>query len=140
MKKINSLFLVTIISSFIYCQNTRSDAENMNKIIKIQIKSVDFSVMTFLSVECDRFEEYFKKHKVYSITDTVMINEFMSHIDKLEPIDSTYSRSVDTRAKIELFSDSDTSIICVGNLSLYMNDNIYKTPQGLIDFIERIKN
>lgn len=139
MKKINSLFVVLIVSTFIYCQNTKSDTGIMNKIKKVQIKSVDFSIMTFLTVECDKFEEYFKEYRIYSFTDTVAINEFLSQIDKLEPIDSTYSKSVDTRAKIELFSDKDTSTICVGNLTVYMFDNIYKTPQGLIDLIEKIE-
>lgn len=135
MNKINSLFAVIIISTFAYCQNT----EDVNKIKKIRIKSVDFSIISFVSVECNKFEEYFKKHKVSSITDTITINKFLNQITKLELIDSTYSKYVDTRVKIELFSDSDTSIICVGNLSLYMNDDFYKTPQGLIDFIEKIE-
>lgn len=139
MKKTNSLFVALIILAFMYSHNTYSATENMNKIKKIQIKSVDFSIITFLSVECNKFEEYFKEYKVSSITDTLAINKFLNQFAKLELIDTTYSKTVDTRAKIELFSNSDTSIICIGNLSLYMNDNIYKTPQGLIDLIEKLE-
>jgi hypothetical protein len=139
MKKINSLFIVLILSTFIYCQDAKKETENMNKIDKVQIKSVDFSIMTFLSVECDKFEEYFKEYRIISITDTAVINDLLNQIDELEPIDSTYSKEIDTRAKIELFFKNDTNTICVGNLTLHMNNNIYKTPQELIDFIEKIE-
>ena len=60
--------------------------------------------MTFLSVECDNFEEYFKEYRQISITDTMVIDELLNQMVELEPIDSTYSKSVDTRAKFELFS------------------------------------
>lgn len=139
MKKINSVIVVLIIAIFTYCHNVQSKTGNMNMVKKIEIKSVDFSIMTSLSVECNKFEEYFKDHKVFSITDTLSIKMIISLFENLEPIDSTYSKSVDTRAKVELFSNSDTSIICVGNISLYLNDKLYKTPQGLIDFIEKLK-
>jgi hypothetical protein len=92
-----------------------------------------------LSVECDKFEEYFKEYRIISITDTAVINDLLNQIDELEPIDSTYSKEIDTRAKIELFFKNDTNTICVGNLTLHMNNNIYKTPQELIDFIEKIE-
>ncbi len=139
MKKINSLFVVIVFSTFISCQATKNKTESMNKIEKVQIKSVDFSIMTFLSVECDNFEEYFKEYRQISITDTMVINELLNQMVELEPIDSTYSKSVDTRAKIELFSKNDTNTICVGNLTLCMNNYIYKTPKKLIDFIEKIE-
>jgi hypothetical protein len=111
----------------------------MNKIKKIQIESVDFSTMTFLSVECSEFEKYFKEYRTISITNLKIINEFLRYFGKLEPIDSTYSKAVDTRAKVKLFTEADTSIICIGNLTLHMNENIYKTPQELIDFIENLE-
>jgi hypothetical protein len=139
MKKINSLLIVLIFSTFIYCQSTKNETENMDKIEKVQIKSVDFSIMTFLSVECDKFEEYFKEYKIISLTDTAVINELLNKIDEVEPIDSTYSKKIDTRAKIDLFSKNDTNTICVGNLTLHMNNSVYKTPQELIDFIEKIE-
>jgi hypothetical protein len=139
MKKINNLILVLIIIILTYCHNGQSKTGNMNMVKKIEIKSVDFSRMTFLSVECNKFEEYFKDYRVLSITDTLSIKMILSQFENLEQTDSTYSKSIDTRAKVELFSNSDTSIICIGNMSLYMNDKHYKTPQGLIDFIEKLK-
>ena len=139
MKILNSLFIVIILSTFIYCQNVKNEAENMNIIDKVQIKSIDFSIMTFLAVECDKFEKYFKEYRIMSITDTAVIDELVNQIGEFEPIDTTYSTKIDTRAKIELFSKSDTITICVGNLTLHMNNNIYKTPQGLIDFIEKME-
>lgn len=92
-----------------------------------------------MSVECDKFEKYFKEYRIISITDTAVINDLLNQIDEFEPIDSTYSKEIDTRAKIELFFKNDTNTICIGNLTLHMNNNIYKTPQELIDFIEKIE-
>lgn len=111
MKKINSLFIVLAISTFAYCQNIRNDSENMNKIKRIQIESVDFSTMTFLSVECNEFEKYFKEYRTVSITNPKTINEFLRHLAKLEQIDSAYSKAVDTRAKVKLFAEADTSVM-----------------------------
>lgn len=131
--------MVLVIAIFTYCHNVQNKTGDINMVKKIEIKSVDFSIMTSLSVECNRFEEYFKDYKISSITDSLSIKMIMSLFKNLEPIDSTYSKSVDTRAKVELFSSSDTSIICVGNISLYMNEKFYKTPQGLIDIIEKVE-
>lgn len=139
MNKINNLFVVFIFSTFINCQISKNETEDLNKIEKIQIKVVDFSIMTFLSVECDKYEKYFKDIKIITITDTVVINDLLAQIVEFELIDSSYSKSVDTRAKIELFSKKDTNIICVGNLTLYMNNKIYKTPNELIELISKIE-
>ncbi len=139
MEKINGLFIILIFLAFICCQSTKNEADNLNEIEKVQIKSVDFSIMTFLSVECDKFEEYFNEYRIFLITDTAAINELLNQIDEFEPIDSTYNKEIDTRAKINLFSKNDTTTICVGNLTLQVNNNIYKTPQGLVDFIVKIE-
>lgn len=136
MKKINSVLFVLMFSNFICCQNPKSENENIYKIEKIQIKSVDFSIMTIISIECDKFEESFDDYRTVLITDTVIINELLVHIDSLQPIDSTYSENVNTRAKIDLFLKNDINTICVGNLTLEMNNDIYKTPRRLIGFIE----
>lgn len=134
--KINSVLIVLMFSNFISCQNSKNENENINKIEKIQIKSVDFSIMTIISIECDKFEESFDNYRTVLITDTAIINELFVHIDTLQPIDSTYSTNVNTRAKIDLFSKNDTNTICVGNLTLEMNNDIYRTPRRLIGFIE----
>ena len=139
MKKINSLSLILIISIFAFCQNVQNDNKKVNRVKEVKIKLIDFSLMTFISVDCDKYEEYFKNYKVISITDSIEIQQFLQQMIKLEPIDSTYSKSVDTRAKIELITDLDTNIICVGSLSLYKDKNVYKTPQGVIDCIEKLE-
>lgn len=136
MKKINSILIVLMFSNFICCQSSKNGNENINKIEKIQIKSVDFSIMTIISIECDKFEESFDDYRTVLITDTAIINKLLVHIDALQPIDSTYSKNVNTRAKIDLFFKNDTNTICVGNLTLQMNNDIYKTPRRLTDFIE----
>lgn len=133
MEKNSILFLMGLIM-FTSCHGL-----NKNKIEKITIKAVDFSVMTFTSVDCDKFEDYFnQQYKLVTIMDSTMINEFLGIISTLESIDSTYSKYVDTRVKVELYSQNDTSLICLGNLSLKKGGEIYKTPQSLIDFIENL--
>lgn len=137
MKEINNLLIVLIFSSFINCQSAKKETGDMSKIEKVQIKSVDFSIMTIISVECDKFEESFDDYRTVLITDKAMIKELLVHIDTLQPIDSTYNENINTRAKINLFKKNDTNTICVGNLTLQMNNDIYKTPRELIDFIEK---
>jgi hypothetical protein len=132
--KIANIFNILMILSFTHCQNTQNTQRN--NINQIKIKSVDFTILSIISVECDNFERYFQECNTFLTTDTVVINEFLNQLTNMDPIDSSYSTSIDTRAKINLFSDADTNIICVGNLTLYMNGNIYKTPQKLIEKIE----
>jgi len=138
MKKINSLFFILIISIFVFCDNVQNDDENMEKIKEVKIKLVDFSIMTVISIQCDKYEKYFEKYNVFSLTDSTVVQQFMKQLINLEPIDYTYSESVDTRAKIELITDSDTSIVCVGKLSLCKDNKIYKTPQSIIDYLEKL--
>jgi len=128
---------IDIYRSIVNCQSTKKETGDISKIEKVQIKSVDFSIMTIISVECDKFEESFDDYRTVLITDTAIINELLVHIDTLQPIDSTYSKNVNTRAKIDLFLKNDTNTICVGNLTLKMNNDIYKTPRELIDFIDK---
>lgn len=131
MKTINILFILLMITRFTYCQNIDDRVE------KVQIESVEFSIMTVSSVDCENFEEYFNNnYKTLLITDKDSIYELLGKIDKLEPIDSTFNKSVDTRAKIKLFMGNNTKTICIGMLSLKKDNFIYKTPQELVDYIE----
>lgn len=128
-----------VVPLFMFCQGAKPETESLKKIEEIQIQTVDFLIFTIISVDCDKFEEYFSNITSKSITDTTVINELLRHIEKFEPIDSTYSKQVDARAKIHLISEIDTTTICVGYLSLQMNDSLYRTPQFIIDFLEEIK-
>ena len=138
-KKINSLLFVSLLVSFVHCQEGGSNSENMTHVEKIYIKAVNFTIMTPLSVDCNKFEQAFENHRAFWIKDSVEIDEFLNQLIKLEPIDSTYMKSVDTRAKIEIISSEDTNVICVGNLTLLKNNKFYKTPQKLIDSIEQME-
>ena len=134
MKRINSLFIIIMISSiFADCQNTTS---KMAKVKSVHIRSVDFSLMTFIAVNCDNFEEYFKNCKETTLTDSKKIERFWMQFSTLEPTDSTYNKNIDTRAKIELITEADTIHICIGNLSLSLDNVQYKTPDSLIYLIE----
>lgn len=138
MKK-NSLFIFMVVPLFMFCQSVKPDTESVKNIEEIQVQAVDFFTFTIISVDCDKFEEYFSNITSKSITNSTVINEFLSHIDKFEPIDSTYSKQINTRAKIHMISKNDTTTICVGYLTLQMNDSLYRTPQFIIDFLEEIE-
>lgn len=137
MKRVDNLLIVLMFcSSFINCQNYKNETGETSKIEKVQIKSVDFSIMTIISIVCDKFDDSFDDYRTVLITDTATINELLVHMNTLQPIDSTYSNFVNTRAKLDLYTTNDTTIVCVGNLTTQVNDDIYKTPRGLINFIE----
>lgn len=124
---------------FMFCQDTKHESDTFEEIQKIQIKAVDFLTFTIISIDCDKFEEYLSNITSKSITDTTVIRELLSHIEKFEPIDSTYSKQIDTRAKIHMISKNDTTTICIGYFFLYINDHTYKTTPEFIDFLEKIK-
>lgn len=133
MKKINSLLILTmLVSLFANCQNKTS----MDKVTRVEIRSVNFSLMTVISVKCENFEKYFTDYKETILTDSVQIATLLSHFNDLERTDSTYSTSIDTRAKIKLITNKDTTLIFVGNLSLLKDKVHYKTPDSLIELID----
>lgn len=137
--KINSLLIIMVVPLFVFCQGAKPETESVKNIEEIQVQSVGFSIFTLISIDCDKFEDSFSKITAKSITDTTVIKELLSHIDKFEPIDSTYSKRINTRAKIHMISEKDTTTICVGYLSLQMKDSLYRTPQFIIDFLEEIE-
>lgn len=121
-----------LVSLFANCQNKTS----LNKVICVEIRSVNFSLMTAISVKCDNFEKYFTNYKETILTDSVQIAMLLSQFTVLERTDSMYSTLIDTRAKIKLITSQDTTLICAGNLSLLKNNVHYKTPVTLIELIE----
>ena len=135
--RISSLLFVLGILFLQNCHNAEGQDDTRIIVNKLTIRAVNFSTMTALNVDCDKFERYFKnQYKQVVITDSDKIKQFLKIVSASVPIDSTYSRSVDTRAKIELNTQSDTSFICVGHLSFFDKGRYYKTPRLLIDFIE----
>ena len=132
MKGCNYLLLIVFLVFFASCQNR--DVEK--KVISIHVMTVDFSILTIAIVNCDDFEKSFQNSKQFCFTDSIQINELLHQFADLERTDSTYSKFVDTRAKIEINSNIDTTIVCVGYYSLVRNNVIYKTPEKLIELIE----
>ena len=121
-----------LISLFANCQNRTS----IVKVTRVKIRSVNFSLMTIINVNCENFEKYFTDYKETILTDSIRISTLLSQFNGLERTDSTYSSSIDTRAKIELITSKDTTLICVGNLSLLKDNVHYKTPDSLIELID----
>lgn len=141
MKIRNIVMLLLVMIIFSNCQYSNTEEASKCDIEKIIIKAVDFSIMTPISIDCDNYEVSFdQQFRIFSITDSITVNRFLKTINNLEVIDSTFSKSVDTRVKVVLYSQRDTSLICIGNLTLTLNNrsDVYKTPQSLIEFVENL--
>lgn len=138
MKKMKKIRIVIIFGILlISCSNIRKQDKEECKIEKADIKVVDFSIKTIVSVDYNKYEEYFnKEYKYFSIMDKGELINLSRIIETIEPIDSTYYSNVDTRAIMNLISNKDTTLICVGNLSLSIDGKIFKTPKALISFLE----
>jgi hypothetical protein len=139
MRKISILIFCLLSSIYSFCQNKETYTASSNDIEKIQIEAVDFSILTFITVECTNFEKHFPDYRTLNIEDKQTINKFLGQIENLEQVSSDYSLSVDTRAKMEIYTETGISTVCIGNLTLYLNGIYYKTPEKLIELIESLQ-
>ena len=121
---------------FTFCQNM-NDKE---KIIKaINIKKVDFEIMTFKSVECNSYEKYFDDYLEFNIISIAKIDSLSNLFQVLDHIDSTYSSTIDVRAKLTYtYSDNKSEIICVGDLTTDIGGVIYITSDELRNFLSNL--
>lgn len=140
MRKISILIFCLLSSIYSFCQNKETNTACSDSIKKIQIKAVDFSILTFITVECSNFEMYFPDYRTLNIEDKQIINKFLGQMKNLEQVSSDYSLSVDTRAVMEIFTETGISTVCIGNLTLYLNGIYYKTPEKLIELIESLND
>ena len=131
------VFLIGIVFLISCCNSTSKSPER--NIDRVKIKYVDFfSIMTFLPIDCANFEKEFKNsYNEFEIEDKSAINELLSILNSLDTISNAY---INTRGKIEIYSKEDTLLYCVGDLTLSFQEVSYKTPQSLIDFIEKYDN
>lgn len=134
------LFLLLFFLFPILCLSQKYENCNVEKII---VKHVGFyNYYTAVDIPCHDFEKAFDHcadFKVHEIKDSLAIRNFLKQLSNLEPIDSTIYPNIDTRAKIELCSQKDTSIVCL-NQFLTIKDGVkYKTSEALRNFIENLK-
>lgn len=127
----NTIYSI-IVFLLLFTMSCQTSNKKENKIEKIQIEAMDMDILTTISIDCDKFIGDVD----YSITDTAEINVFLRQLENLEPLDSG-NWSVDTRAKVILYSANDTNTICAG-LILKYNDKFYHTPEWLIEYINNL--
>ena len=136
--------LCIIISMFASCTNSSNSTEGSssdpNRITEINITSVDFYSSTNISVDCDIFCDAFTAEEkvITCITDADEINRILNLIDKKTPTGK--NGKVDTRAKIYLCSETDTIAVCLDFFTLYMNNEYYKAPGELVEYIEKLNS
>jgi hypothetical protein len=141
MKKTTSICLLITLAIFSNCQDLNTKKIDPSKIEKMTIQMVDFSIMTIVNVDCDKYEDFFgQNYKSATTSDSVIINKFIKIINLLEPINSNYSKCVDTRVIIKLFARRETFTICIGQLSCSISNlnDLYITSNLLLDFIQSL--
>lgn len=115
-----------------------SNHSQKNKVDRVVIKSVDFSILTIADVDCDRFEHAFKEECVeHIIQDSALIDSLLHILYDLKHITLTNWKGFDTRATITLYSHKDTIKYCINDGAILYKDSLYYIPQTLINFIEK---
>lgn len=106
---------------------------------KIFVQHTDFGIFTPINVNCEQFEDFFKINiKSQEISNKDTIQKLKLLFDNIEPIDSNYPKSVDTRTKIKFYKNGEIEIICVGRTTIYKNESFYKTTEELKTFINQL--
>lgn len=133
MKIIKVLITFMVIPLFTFGQNETIKEQETKT---INIKKVDFEIMTFKAVECNSFEQYFKDYVEFEVTDNEKIYTISNLLKEMNCIDSTYSKTIDVRAKLTFtYQNNKNEIICIGNLITDIGGTHYITPKELREFI-----
>ena len=138
------LNLLLLIVLLLGCSSNSEPLANNVKlkdceIEEVLIKPVDFSVQTFIRVECDSFETYFDKKDVSArITDNATIKEFAGEISKLEKDSTGYH--LDTRAKVIIvYNRGANDTLCIRKFSMLLNGKEVKYSNELKSLVlERV--
>lgn len=129
------LFLPCVFACCILSNSSEKISGNPNRVEKIEISYISFWTCTIISVDCDSFDCWFPEKEEQSITDTLEINRILGMLENLEVEEDL---NMNTRAKIRLCSQADTSTICVDQFSICKDGKCYKAPTELIDYIKNL--
>ncbi len=130
-------FLISCLSED-FNQKSKTIMEEIT-INKVFVQYTDFGILTPINVNCEQFEDFFKSNiKSQEISNKDTIRKIKLLFDNIEPIDSNYSKTVDTRARIELYKNGKIEIICVGRLTIFKNGSFYKTTEEIKTFINQL--
>ena len=111
------LFLVTVMFS----QNTKNIQQ------RIELKYVNSSILTPITVDCNDFDTYFLEFNTQNIYDTLQICDFLNTFYKLTPDSS----EIDVRMKIKLYYKKMYKEFCVGNFTIESDEGIFTLSDNL---------
>ncbi len=113
------------------CAQPSNDKTNM--IDRLKIQYVDLSIMTAIRVDCSEFESYFNKSiSKQEITSKEFLSSFSEQLSNLKVISEDYNPNPDTRIRLEIISNDNIELVCIGNLVVkykgesYVNDESFK--------------
>ena len=128
------IFALCIIALFFNC-TTKSEH---NKIVytRMVIKYVDLDILTPIDVDCNNFESFFNDEiKVKIITDTLLINEFVTELNRL-PSDSI---TPDTRITVILSGNSlNERRLCIDKFNTLDGNNNYSSSENILKIIDKL--
>lgn len=113
-----------------------------NSADKIVVKKVDFSIFTFVSVNCDDFENQFQdEYSVSTLSNDKDMDNFLEIFKDSTPLDSSFNNYlVDTRVKVEIhYNNGNIKNICMGNPAYMMDGIVYENSDKIRKYIENIK-
>lgn len=136
MKTINNLLLVTILISCGY--KTDTNAGNKPTIKRIELKKVDFGITSIITVECDKFEEYFKNEIVtMTIENPVFLENIQNILYNLKRDTTKYKP--DVRAKLSIYyENSMIDTLCMSDIGILVNGQSYIGNKEFVELIEGI--
>jgi len=110
---------------------------------KIELKKVDFGILTIAHVSCSDYESWFNlDSKKSTIENQDSISLFMDIINNLQRDISEYNydKSPDVRAKLLIFhTNNTTDTLCMGNRDCIMlNGKLYLFDYKLMKIVENL--
>ena len=106
---------------------------------KIEIKKVDFEINTVFRIDCNDFENSFKKElKSIIVTDKLTIQKFEQELTMLQ-ID-TGSYNPDVRAKLLIhYSDTRIDTLCMSEIGFLLNGKSFLSNEELLNLVRNVK-
>jgi len=128
--------IIFFILCVLCCMNNNNISTNNIKYI--EIRKVDFEILTFFHIDCDFFDKTFGKDKyTISVSDKYEIERIVKLINALEMDKS--NRNPDVRAKLLIhYTSNNTDTICMDSGTLMYNNNYYTVNKELINYINEL--
>lgn len=135
MKKIKIYFLLFSVVYFSSCSKPLSQTQ------KIEVRYVNIETFTSISVECEKFEDYFESGVKTQVLDTkqtqIFISEFNSFIKRANKYKVGYP---DVRFQA-FISNGNKKVItaCIGNNLTSFDGIVYINDDRFRDFVQSVE-